>query len=81
MVQKVVGSNPTRHTQKFWRVNLDGDRDNLLSCFVRETVFGSIPMLSAYIIGDSSSGRTQLNSYLLTFDEILIQVVRLKVTS
>ena len=33
----------------FRRVNLDGDRDNLLSCFVRETVFGSIPMLSANV--------------------------------
>ena len=96
MVQKVVGSNPTRHPINiyprfekaigkvtysngntrdgsqnlmlhgrmrcgdtvwkvqssrifiyFWRVNFDGDKDRLLTCFVRETVFGSIPMLSA----------------------------------
>lgn len=31
-----------------WKINLDGERDNLLSCFVRVFGCGSTPQSSAY---------------------------------
>lgn len=31
-----------------WKINLDGERDNLLSCFVRVLGCGSTPQSSAY---------------------------------
>lgn len=33
VVQKIFGLNPIRYLIKIWRVNLDCDRDNPLSCF------------------------------------------------
>ena len=34
VVQKIFGLNPIRYLIKIWRVNLDSDMNNLLSCFV-----------------------------------------------